>query len=410
MFREKKTGGREKMEELAIFGGAPVRETPISYGRQCIDQEDVQAVVATLTSDFLTCGPKVHEAEEMLCKVTGAKYAVVVSNGTAALHIAAMAAGFGAGDEVIVSPITFAASANCVLYCGGKPVFADIDPDTYNIDPENIRKLITPKTKGIVAVDFTGQAVRLNEIREICREHQLVLIEDAAHSIGTKYDGKPVGSIADMTCFSFHPVKTVTCGEGGAVTTNDEKLYHRLLRLRAHGITRNREEMVHPTDARWYNEQVELGYNYRLTDIQAALLCSQLGKLQAFSERRKEIVRIYDEAFSQMPEIRVQKNIPESDTTRHLYILRLNLEKLNCDRRQFFDALYAENICPQVHYLPVYMHSYYEKLGYRKGICPNAERYYEESMSIPLYPALTDGEVQDVIGAVKKIVNYYRKA
>lgn len=397
------------MEQLAIFGGQPVRKSPISYGKQCIEQDDIDAVAATLKSDFLTCGPMVEELEKEICELTGAKYAVAVSNGTAALHIAAMAAGLKEGDEVIVSSITFAASSNCVLYCGAKPVFADINSETYNIDPESIKRLITPATKAIVAVDFTGQAVEHDEIRAICKEHNLILIEDAAHAIGTKYKGQPVGSISDMTCFSFHPVKTVTSGEGGAVTTNDEQLYRRLLRLRSHGITRNQEEMVHPTDAAWYNEQVELGYNYRITDFQAALLISQLHKLEKFSARRHQIVERYNEAFADMPEIIVQREIPESDTTRHLYILRLNLEKLTCDRRQFFDALYAENIRPQVHYLPVYHHSYYEKLGYPKGLCPNAEKFYDEVMSIPLYYALADEEVEDVIHAVKKVVTYYRK-
>lgn len=397
------------MEQLAIYGGKPVRENPIYYGRQCIEQDDVDAVAATLLSDYITSGPKVMELERTLCEITHAKYAVVVSNGTAALHLAAMTAGFKEGDEVIVSSITFAASANCVLYCGATPVFADINPETYNLDPASVRKLITPKTRGIVAVDFTGQAVELDEIRAICKEHDLVLIEDAAHSIGTKYKGQPIGSIADMTCFSFHPVKTVTGGEGGAITTNDELLYRRLMRLRTHGITRSQEEMVHPTDAKWYNEQVELGYNYRMTDFQAALLISQLRKLPKFSARRKEIAEKYDKVFEDMPELIVQKEIPESDTTRHLYILHLNLELLNCDRRQFFDALYAENTCPQVHYIPVYYHSYYEKLGYQKGLCPNAEKYYEEVMSIPFYYSLTDEDVEDVIKAVKKVVSYYRK-
>lgn len=386
-----------------------MRKNPIYYGRQCIEQDDIDAVVKTLKDSLITCGPRVLELEHKLCEITGAKYAVVVSNGTAALHLSALAAGFHEGDEVIVSSITFAASSNCVLYCGAKPVFADINPETYNIDPESIRKLITPRTRGIVAVDFTGQAVELDAIRDICKEHQLVLIEDAAHSIGTRYKGQPVGSIADMTCFSFHPVKTVTGGEGGAITTNDERLYHKLLRLRTHGITRSQEEMVHPTDALWYNEQVELGYNYRMTDFQAALLISQLNKLPRFSARRRQIVEKYNEAFAEMPEIFVQKEIPESDTTRHLYILRLNLERLTCDRRQFFDALYAENTCPQVHYLPVYYHSYYEKLGYQKGICPNAEKFYGEVMSIPLYYSLTDEDVEDVIAAVKKVVAYYRR-
>lgn len=397
------------MEQLAIFGGKPVRDKKIFYGRQFIDQDDVNAVVETLTSDYITCGPKVEELERKLCEITHAKYAVAVSNGTAALHLAALAAGFSEGDEVIVSSITFAASSNCVLYCGATPVFADINPKTYNIDPKSVRKLITPKTKGIVAVDFTGQAVELDEIRAICKEHNLVLIEDAAHAIGTKYNGQPVGSIADMTTFSFHPVKTVTGGEGGAITTNDEQLYRKLMRLRTHGITRNQEEMANPSDALWYNEQVELGYNYRMTDFQAALLVSQLNKLPKFSARRREIVEKYDAAFADMPEIIVQEEIPQSDTTRHLYIIRLNLELLTCDRRQFFDALYAENTCPQVHYLPVYWHSYYEKLGYEKGLCPEAESFYNEVMSIPLYYSLTDTEVDDVIRAVKKVVAYYRR-
>lgn len=397
------------MEKLAIFGGSPVRETPIYYGRQFIDQDDVDAVVATLKSDLITCGPRVEELEQKLCEITEAKYAVVVSNGTAALHLAALAAGITEGDEVIVSSITFAASANCVLYCGGTPVFADINPNTYNIDPEEIKKLITPKTKAIVAVDFTGQAVELDKIRAICEEHNLILIEDAAHSIGTYYDGKPVGSIADMTTFSFHPVKTVTGGEGGAITTNDEELYKKLRLLRTHGITRNADEMAHPTDDPWYQEQVCLGYNYRMTDFQAALVLSQLKKLPAFSMRRKAIVEKYDDAFIMMPEIRIQREILESDTTRHLYIIRLVPETLNCTRREFFDALYAENTRPQVHYLPVYWHSHYENLGYKKGLCPNAEKFYEEAMSIPLYFSMTDEDVEDVITAVKKVVEYYKK-
>lgn len=397
------------MEQLAIFGGTPVREQPLGYGKQWIEEDDIQAVAEVLRNGDLTCGPMIAAAEQKLCEVTGARYAVVVSNGTAALHLAAMAAGFGEGDEVIVSPITFAASANCVLYCGARPVFADIDPETYNIDPAAIEKLVTPRTRGIVAVDYTGQAVRHREIGEICRRHGLVFIEDAAHAIGTRYCGQPVGSMADMTCFSFHPVKTVTSGEGGAVTTNDRQTYRRLLRLRAHGITRNREEMVHPTDALWYNEQVELGFNYRMTDIQAALLISQLGKLDRFAARRKEIVAKYDAALAEIPEVVLQREIPESDTVRHLYILRLRPERLLCDRRQFFDALRAENIYSQVHYLPVYWHSYYEKLGYGKGLCPNAEKLYEEIMSLPLFYGLRDEDVDGVIAAVKKVAAHYRR-
>ena len=397
------------MEELAVFGGKPVREKPIFYGRQYIDQEDVEAVTKVLTADVITSGPQVSDLEKHLCEITHAKYAVAVCNGTAALHLAALAAGFGEGDEVIVSSITFAASSNCVLYAGAKPVFADINPETYNIDPASIRKLITPRTKAVVAVDFTGQAVELDEIREICKEHNLLLIEDAAHAIGTQYKNKKVGSIADFTTFSFHPVKTVTAGEGGAIATNDEKLYHRLLRLRSHGITRNPDEMVHPTDAKWYNEQVELGYNYRMTDFQAALLLSQLDKLDRFIERRTQIVKRYNEAFAECPELVLQQEIPESKTARHLYMIQLNPELLTCTRREFFDALYAENVHAQVHYLPVYWHSYYEKLGYPKGLCPNAEYLYEHVMSIPLFYSMTDEDVESVITAIKKVLAYYRR-
>ncbi|MCR4587083.1 MAG: UDP-4-amino-4,6-dideoxy-N-acetyl-beta-L-altrosamine transaminase [Lachnospiraceae bacterium] len=398
------------MEQLAIFGGTPIRKEPLFYGRQYIDDADIDAVVNVLRSDYLTCGPKITELEAKLCQITGAKYAVAVSNGTAALHIAAMAAGIGEGDEVITSPITFAASANCTLYCGGNPVFADIDPETYNIDPADMERKITPATKAVVAVDFTGQAVAHKEIEALCKKHHLIFIEDAAHAIGTKYDGKPIGSLADMTCFSFHPVKTVTSGEGGAVTTNDENLYKKLVLYRSHGITRDIAQMKNPNDNPWYNEQVTLGYNYRLTDIQAALLISQLDKLPAFSKRRSELVRFYNNAFSDLPEIIIQKEIPESDTTRHLYILQLDPEKVTCTRREFFDALAAEGIHCQVHYLPVYRHSYYEKeLGYPKGLCPNAETLYERILSIPLFYKLSDQDAQDVSDAVHKVIAHYRK-
>ena len=396
------------MEKPAIEGGTPVRETPIFYGHQYIDEADIQAVVEVMKSDYLTCGPKIGELEKKLCDVTGAKYAVVCANGTAALHIAALCAGVGEGDEVITTPITFAASANCALYCGARPVFADIDPETYNIDPAKVEAAITPRTKAVVAVDYTGQSVELGPIREICKKHGLVLIEDGAHVIGTTYKGRPNGSIADMTTFSFHPVKTVTGGEGGAVLTNDEILYKKLLLYRAHGITREEKLMEHEPDGPWYYEQISLGYNYRITDMQAALIISQLDKLPMFSARRKEIVKRYDEAFRKMPELFVQREIPESDTTRHLYILRIVPEKLKINRRQFFDALAAENVHCNVHYIPTYYFPYYEKLGYRRGLCPHAEKLYEEILSLPLYYALSDEDVESVIEAVKKIVNYYR--
>ena len=397
------------MEKPAICGGAPVRDTKIYYGHQYLDEKDYEAVVNVLKSDYLTCGPKITELEKRLCEITGAKYAVVCSNGTAALHIAAMAAGIGEGDELITTPITFAASANCALYCGGKPVFADINEKTYNIDPDSVKEHITKHTKAVVAVDFTGQAVQLGELQKICKEHNLTLIEDAAHSIGTKYNGKPVGSIADMTTFSFHPVKTVTGGEGGAVLTNNDAYYEKLILYRSHGITRDTALMEQEAEGPWYYEQVDLGYNYRMTDIQAGLLLSQLDKLEMFKKRRKELVNRYNDAFSKIETVTVQEEIKESDTTRHLYILRIKTDKLTINRRKFFDALAAENICCNVHYIPVYYFPYYEKQGYKKGLCPNAEALYEEIISLPLYYAMSDEDCDDVIKAVRKIAEYYKK-
>ena len=397
------------MEKLAINGGKPVRDSKIFYGRQWIGDDDVKMVADALKGDLITCGPFVDELEKELCKVTGAKYAVAVCNGTAALHCAAIAAGLGEGDEVITTPLTFAASANCARYVGAMPVFADVVPETYNIDPKSIEEHITEKTKAVVAVDYTGQAVEHDRIKEICDKHRLTMIIDAAHAIGTKYKGQPEGSLADMTCFSFHPVKTITSGEGGAITTNDPELYRKLRLASQHGIVRNPSEMVEEPEGPWVYEMQELGYNYRMTDFQAALLISQLHKLDAFSSRRKEIVRRYDEAFSDVPEIFVQKEIPESDTTRHLYIIQLKLDKLSCSRREFYDALSAENVQCQIHYVPVYWFPYYQKLGFEKGLCPIAEGIYKGIMSIPLYPLMTDEDVEDVITAVKKVVEAYRK-
>ena len=397
------------MEKLAIFGGDPVFKKRIGYGHQYIDEADIQAVTEVLRSDFLTCGPKIDEAERKLCEITGAKHAVLVSNGTAALHAACFAAGIGPGDEVITTPITFAASANCALYCGGTPVFADIDPETYNIDPDSIEKHVTEKTKAVVAVDFTGQAVDVKRIREICDRHSLVFIEDAAHSLGTKFDGRPVGSLADMTEFSFHPVKTCTAGEGGAITTNDDELYKRLVLFRTHGITRVQEWMDGPSEGGWYYQQVALGYNYRMTDMQAALLSSQLDKLTMFAERRKELVRRYDEAFSQFPEITVQKEIPASDTVRHLYIIQLNTEMLSCTRREVFEALQAEGVGVNVHYIPTYLFPYYQQHGYEKGSCPNAEKLYERIISIPLFYSMADEDQDNVIKAIRKVLDHYKR-
>lgn len=398
------------MNRLAIEGGTPVRKNKIFYGHQWIDEDDIQAVVDVLRDDYLTCGPFVKKMEQDLAEYVGAKYAVGVSNGTAALHCACMAAGIGSGDEVITTPLTFAASSNCVLYCGAKTVFADINKDTYNIDPDSIEEKITSKTKAVIAVDFTGQVVEVDRIRKICDKYNLIFIEDAAHSLGSKYKGHQVGSMADITCMSFHPVKTITGGEGGVILTNNEEIYRKLVLAHTHGITHDEDLMVEaPHEGPWYYEQISLGYNYRITDFQAALISSQLKKLDSFVARRKEIVSRYNEAFGNMPEIIVQKEIPESDTCRHLYIIRLDLERLNCTRKQFFDAMSAENVQCQIHYVPVYWFPYYRKLGYDRGLCPNAEAVYDGIMSIPLYPAMSDEDVDSVIEAVKKVVKAYRK-
>lgn len=397
------------MEELAINGGNPIRKEKIYYGHQLIEEDDIKAVEEVLRGDYLTCGPSVERMERRLEAYTGARYAAAVSNGTAALHCACIAAGIGPGDEVITTPITFAASANCALYCGARPVFADIDPETYNINPESIEKCITEKTKAIIGVDFTGQVVKAREIRELCDKHNLIFIEDAAHSIGSRYEGRMVGTLADMTTFSFHPVKTVTAGEGGAVLTDNEEFYKKLILARTHGITHDESAMEEKShEGPWHYEEISLGYNYRITDFQAALLSSQLGKIERFITRRKEIVKKYDEAFRQIPEIILQKEIPESDTCRHLYVIRLDLRKLVCTRRQFFDAMSAENVQCQVHYVPVYWFPYYQRLGYKKGLCPVAEKIYSGIISIPLYPAMSDSDVEDVIKAVKKVIYGYR--
>ncbi len=394
---------------LAINGGFPVRGDKIYYGKQCIDDADVAAVTDVLKSSFITQGPAVDQFEQDLCTYTGAKFAVCNANGTASLHLACLAAGIKEGDEVITTPITFAASANCVLYCGAKPVFADINPTTYNIDPKSIINCITEKTKAVIAVDFTGQPVQAKDIREICDNYNLVFIQDAAHSIGSTYEGVYVGNIADMTTFSFHPVKTITAGEGGAVMTNNEEFYKKLVLYRTHGITKDKNLMQNEIDGPWYYEQLELGYNYRLTDFQAALASSQLKKLPEFKQKRQEIVKKYDNAFSQMPELFIQEEIPQADSCRHLYILNLKLNMLTCTRLEFFNALSAENIQPQVHYVPVYSFPHYEALGYNGENCPNAEEFYKSVLSLPLYPALTEKDTDDVITAVKKILEYYKK-
>ncbi|KFL16174.1 aminotransferase DegT [Geobacillus stearothermophilus] len=386
----------------------PIRQSYLPYGRQWIDDDDIEAVVEVLKGDYLTTGPYVSTFEHAVAQYVGAKYAIAFSNGTAALHGACFAAGISEGDEVITTPMTFAASANCVLYQGGVPVFADIDEKTYNIDPNKIEEKITDKTKAIIPVDFTGQPVDLDRILEIAKKYNLVVIEDAAHALGATYKGRKVGSISDMTMFSFHPVKHITSGEGGIITTNNEEYYEKLLQFRSHGITRDKEKL-NEYHGSWYYEMQFLGYNYRMTDIQAALGKSQLKKIDKFVELRRKYVEMYNEAFKDMDEIITPFQHEDGESSWHLYIIRLKLDKLTASRREIFEALQQQNIGVNVHYIPIHFQPYYQQLGYKKGICPNAEKLYEEMITLPLFPAMSETDVNDVIKAVKRTINYYRK-
>jgi perosamine synthetase len=384
------------------------RETWLPYGRQWIDEADIEAVTAVLRGDYLTTGPHIGQFEQKLANRVGAEFAVAFSNGTAALHAACYAAGIGPGDEVITSPITFAASANCVLYQQGIPVFADIDEHTYNIDPTQVAALITSKTKAIIPVDFTGQPADLRELINIAKRHGLIVIEDAAHALGATYDGRPIGSISDMTMFSLHPVKQITAGEGGVITTNNRTYYDKLLEFRSHGIVRDPTKWSSDASSiGWYYEMQSLGYNYRLTDMQAALAASQLNKLDRFVELRKEYAAQYDAAFSQIPEIKTPFQQNSRQSSWHLYVIQLELEFLTVNRNQIYDALIAENIGVQVHYIPVYLHPYYQELGYAKGQCIKAEKLFERMLSLPLFPAMTSADVQDVITAVNRVIRKY---
>ena len=371
----------------------------IPYGRQSINEDDIKAVEEVLKSDFLTTGPKIAEFERKFADYVGAKYAVAVSNGTAALHIACMAAGIGKGDEVITTPITFAASANCALYCGATPVFADIDPVTYNISPESVESYVTERTKAIIPVHYTGQTCDMDAIHKIADKYNLIVIEDAAHAVGAEYKGKKIGSLSDMTEFSFHPVKHITCGEGGIVTTNREDLYEKLKLFRTHGITRE-EKFLHKVDGPWYYEQIDLGYNYRITDIQAALGISQLGRIDKFLEKRKKIAAKYDEAFRDFNGIEIPKQAEYSNSAYHLYVIKVD----KSIRKALFEYLRANNIGVNVHYIPVYTFPYYREHGYENVKCENAEKLYESIISIPIYYDLSDEEQDYVIDKIKEFM------
>ncbi len=361
-----------------------------------------------MRSDWITQGPKVAEFEEEFARYVRAKYAVAVNSGTAALHAACFTVGIKKGDEVITTPITFVASANCVIYQRGIPVFADIDKDTLNIDPIEIKKKITPKTKAIIPVHFTGRPADLEVIQEIARENNLVVIEDASHALGATYKGSKIGSISDMTVFSFHPVKHITTGEGGMVTTNSKEYYEKLKLFRTHGITKNTDTNL---SCLWYYEMRRLGYNYRITDFQCALGLSQLKKIDKFIERRREIAYEYHNEFRIMPEITVPIYYSgKSDSAWHIYVIQLNLEKLKVSRMEIFEGLRAENIGVNVHYIPIHLQPYYQKrFSYKFGDFPKAEDYYSRAITLPIFPKMSDKDIENVIKAVKKVVSYYGK-
>ncbi len=365
--------------------------TSYGYGHQYIDDDDISAVIDVLKSDFLTCGPKVTEFEQAICRYTGAKYCVAVSNATAGLHIAVLASGLQKGEEAITSPNTFLSSANCICFVGARPVFADIDAETGNIDAKEIEKHITPKTKVLVPVHFAGQSCDMREIARIAKKHNLVVIEDAAHGIGSDYCGTKVGSCAysDMTVFSFHPVKTITTGEGGAVTTNSKELYDKLCAFRAHGVHKD-GAMLNT----WEYEMRELGFNYRMTDFQAALGLSQLKKLEKFKARRRQIVDFYNKELK-LPHL-IEKDF--SNACFHLYPILVD------NRRDFYFKARDKGLNLQVHYIPVHTQPYYRQFGYKKGDYPNAENYYEHCISLPLYPSLTDDDLVEIVKRIKEIL------
>lgn len=375
----------------------------IPYGRQYIDEDDINAVVDVLRSPLITTGPKAAEFEKVVADYVGAEYAVAVSNGTAALHVACLAAGIGKGDEVITTPITFAASANCVLYCGGRPVFADIKKDTYNIDPEDIERKITDKTKAIIPVHYTGQPCELDDIHDIARRHNLIVIEDGAQVLSGEYKGKKIGGLSDMTTFSFHPVKPITTGEGGLITTNNKEFYDKLRLYRTHGITREERylenRLLPENDGTWYYEQLTLGFNYRITDIQCALGISQMKKLDKFAANRRALADKYDELLADCDNVVIPYQHPDCLSSRHLYMIQVPSEM----RKTVYDKYWEADIGVNVHYIPVYKLPYYQKHGYEDVCCPNAEEFYSRAITLPLYADMTLEQVEYVAKVTRDI-------
>lgn len=395
-------------ELLAIAGGKPVRARLLPYGRQLIEESDIAAVVETLRSDWLTTGPKVEEFEEAFAEFVGAKHAVSFSSGTAALHAACFAAGLKAGDEAITTPLTFAATANCVLYQDAAPIFVDVEPDTLNIDPDKVAEQITSRTRVVLPVDYAGHPASLQPILDLARQHGLIVIEDAAHALGGVYRNRRIGGIADITTFSFHPVKHLTTGEGGMVTTNNAGWAETLRRFRNHGISSDARKRQ--AQAQWQYEMVMLGYNYRLTDIACSLGLSQLARLDENLRRRREIAARYSSVFERIPGVVPPAVRDDAKSAWHLYPIQVDPSKLTVGRAEVFAALRAENIGVNVHYIPVHLHPYYrERFGDRTGLCPIAEKAYERLISLPMFHGMSDDDVDDVICAVTKVASAYVK-
>lgn len=391
---------------LAIDGGTPVRNSLLPYGRQSVDERDIESVVEVLRSDWLTTGPKVREFERAFARAVGAAEAVAVNNGTAALHAAMHASNIGPGDEVVVTPLTFAASANCIVYQGATPVFADVDPRTLLIDPNDVKAKITPRTRAIIAVDYAGQPCDYDALGEIALRHDLALVADACHSLGGSYKGRPVGTLADLNVFSLHPVKAMTTGEGGMITTESFETAHRMRCFRNHGVTS--DHCQREKQGSWLYDMVELGHNYRLSDVQCALGLSQLPKVSEFVARRRAIARRYDEAVASMIGIERLGRGDNAESAYHLYVIRLNAACLSADRGRIFAALRAEGIGVNVHYLPVHLHPFYRKrFGTGQGLCPYAEAAYDAILSLPIFPAMSDEDAGDVVEALWKVTQAY---
>ncbi len=383
----------------------------IPYSRQEVSETDIDEVVKILRSDWITRGPKIKEFEQAMARAVDATYAVAFTSGTAALHGAYFAAGVGKGDEVITSPLTFASTSNTALWQGARVVFVDVDSKTGNLDPKEVVKKITPHTKAITVVDYAGRPADLDAFKKIATKHNLVLIEDSVHALGAKYKGKKIGSIADMSIFSFHPVKPITAGEAGVVTTNDTELYEKLLRFRNHGMTRDKTLWEKKDAPDYHYEMLELGLNYWLTDFQAALGISQLKRLDTFRKKRATLAKAYQQMLSGVPGLILpQPDEAETYSGWHLYAVRLtpglneSFESLIARRDALFAALRSKGIGVQVHYIPVYFHPYYQRLGYKKGICPKAENFFASEISIPLFPSLTKKEQQYVVAILKELV------